>query len=128
MAPMSMAGASRNPYEATALQISAARAQEVFRSRHRRTPRQRLLASDQLLEEVELCRLRRAPWVAGSSWDRVCALASSVDPRLRLALGGDRHPDHVGEILFQVQARLMRAALDERRRGLAPVIPLFPLA
>jgi hypothetical protein len=64
--------------------------------------------------------------VPNEVFEQVAALVTSVDPGLRLALRGCRHPDHVGEILFQVQGRLMRAVQDERGRGLAPVIPLFP--
>lgn len=126
MAPMSLGAAYSNPYEVTALQIAAARAQLTFRSRHRRSPQQRLEASDQLLEHVEHCRLQSLPTVADEVFEQVAALVTSVDPGLRLALGGSRDPDHVGEILFQVQRRLMRAVQDERGRGLAPVIPLFP--
>jgi hypothetical protein len=126
MARMSLSAAYTNPYEATALQIAAARAQLTFRSRHRRTPRQRLAASDVLLEHVERCRLRSSRAVTGWVFDQVAELAKSVDPGLRVALGLSRDPDHVGHILFLVQARLMQAAQDERSRGLAPVIPLFP--
>lgn len=126
MAPMSLGAAYSNPYEVTALQIAAARAQLTFRSRHRRSPQQRLEASDQLLEHVEHCRLQSLPTVADQVFEQVAALVISVDPGMRLALGGRRDPDHVGEILFQVQRRLMRAVQDERGRGLAPVIPLFP--
>lgn len=126
MAPMSLGAAYSNPYEVTALQIAAARAQLTFRSRHRRSPQQRLEASDQLLEHVERCRLQSLPTVADEVFEQVAALAKSVDPGLRLALGGSREPDHVGEVLFQLQGRLMRAVQDERGRGLAPVIPLFP--
>jgi hypothetical protein len=126
MARMSLGAAYTNPYEVTALQIAAARAQLTFRSRHRRTPQQRLDASDILLDHVERCRMQVSPTVPGWVFEQVVALTSSVDPGLRLALGLNRDPDHVGRILFQVQARLMRAALDERARGLAPVIPLFP--
>jgi hypothetical protein len=128
MAPMSLGAAYSNPYEVTALQIAAARAQLTFRSRHRRSPQQRLEASDQLLEHVEHCRMQSLPTVAEEVFEQVAALAISVDPGLRLALGGCRDPDHVGEILFLVQGRLMRAVQDERGRGLAPVIPLFPSA
>ncbi|MGB6771559.1 MAG: hypothetical protein WBF51_06090 [Candidatus Dormiibacterota bacterium] len=123
---MSLGAAYSNPYEVTALQIAAARAQQTFRSRHRRSPQQRLEASDQLLEHVEHCRLQSLPTVADEVFEQVAALVISVDPGMRLALGGRRDPDHVGEILFQVQRRLMRAVQDERGRGLAPVIPLFP--
>jgi hypothetical protein len=123
---MSLGAAYSNPYEVTALQIAAARAQLTFRSRHRRSPQQRLEASDQLLEHVEHCRLQSLPTVADQVFEQVAALAISVDPGMRLALGGRRDPDHVGEILFQVQRRLMQAVQDEHGRGLAPVIPLFP--
>jgi hypothetical protein len=126
MAPMSLGAAYSNPYEVTALQIATARAQLTFRSRHRRSPQQRLEASDQLLEHVEHCRLQSLPTVADEVFEQVAALLISVDPGLRLALGGRRDPNHVGEILFQVQRRLMQAVQDERGRGLAPVIPLFP--
>jgi len=123
---MSLGAAYSNPYEVTALQIATARAQLTFRSRHRRSPQQRLEASDQLLEHVEHCRLQSLPTVADEVFEQVAALLISVDPGLRLALGGRRDPNHVGEILFQVQRRLMQAVQDERGRGLAPVIPLFP--
>ncbi|HEY6539153.1 MAG TPA: hypothetical protein VI138_08990 [Candidatus Dormibacteraeota bacterium] len=123
---MSLGAAYTNPYEVTALQIAAARAQLAFRSRHRRTPQQRLAASDVLLEQVERCRLQTVPRVDSWVFERVAVMARSVDPGLRAALGVNRNPDHVGRILFQVQARLMRAAQDERTRGLASVIPLFP--
>ncbi|MGH7608730.1 MAG: hypothetical protein ACREOD_02130 [Candidatus Dormibacteria bacterium] len=123
---MSIGAAYGNPYAATALQIAAARAQSTFRSRHRRGPRGRLKSSDELLEQVERCRLEAQHSVAEPVWEQVVSLVSSVDPRLRLALGLRRDPDHVGEILFQVQARLMQAAAADRQRGLAPVIPLFP--
>jgi hypothetical protein len=126
MAPMSLGAAYTNPYEVTALQIAAARAQLTFRSRHRRTPQQRLEASDVLLEHVERCRMESSRAVAGWVFDQVATLTKSVDPGLRVALGLSRDPDHVGQILFHVQARLMRAAQEERARGLAPVIPLFP--
>lgn len=126
MAAMSLGGSYHNPYEVTALQIAAARAQIIFRSRHRRTPQQRLAASDALLEQVERCRLQAGAAVASWVFDQVATLTSSVDPGLRAALGLRKDPDHVGRILFQVQARLMRAAQDERCRGLATVIPLFP--
>lgn len=126
MAPMSLGAAYTNPYEVTALQIAAARAQLTFRSRHRRTLQERLGASDLLLEQVERCRLQSSRAVAGWVFDQVAALTRSVDPGLRMALGVSREPDHVGQILFEVQARLMWAIQDERDRGLAPVIPLFP--
>lgn len=128
MAAMSLGAAYTNPYEVTALQISAARAQLTFRSRHRRTPHERLEASDVLLEHVERCRMQSRHSVSGWVFEQVVSLTGSVDPRLRLALGQNRDPDHVGRILFEAQARLMRAGRDERRRGLAPVIPLFPIS
>ncbi|MGH7643771.1 MAG: hypothetical protein ACRENX_12320 [Candidatus Dormibacteria bacterium] len=123
---MSLGAAYTNPYEVTALQIAAASVQLNFRSRHRRSPQQRLEASDALLEEVECCRLLASPSVSGWVYEQVAALAKSIDPGLRMALGLSRDPEVVGQILFLVQGRLMRAAQEERSRGLAPVIPLFP--
>jgi hypothetical protein len=126
MAPMSLGAAYSNPYEVTALQIAAARAQLIFRSRHRRTPQQRLELSDVLLEHVERCRLEARCSISGPVWEQVVSLTGSVDSRLRFELGRNRHPNHVGHILFEVQARLMKAVQAEHQRGLAPVIPLFP--
>ncbi|MGH7640782.1 MAG: hypothetical protein ACREN7_02105 [Candidatus Dormibacteria bacterium] len=126
MARMSLGAAYLNPYELTALQIAGAQLQGAFRSRHRPSPQERLASSDRLLDQVERSRLNAQAAISAPVFDRVAELARSVDPRLRGALGSSRDPDHVGGILFQVQARLMWAAREERSRGLAPVIPLFP--
>jgi hypothetical protein len=126
MAPMSLGADYTNPYELTALQIAAARAQLVFRSRHRRTLQQRLQDSDALVDQVEHCRIAGRQLVDAATWGNVVRLVAEVDPRLRRSLGSRRDPGRVGEVLFAVQARLMEAVRDERCRGLAPVIPLFP--
>src|ERR1035437_3238185 len=99
MAPMSLGAAYTNPYEVTALQIAAARAQLTFRSRHRRTPQQRLVASDVLLEHVERCRLHSSQAVAGWVFDEVVALTSSLDPGWGAGLGENRDRAPHGAIL-----------------------------
>jgi hypothetical protein len=126
MAPMPPGAGYTNAYELTALQIAAAGAQVVFRSRHRRTLKQRLRALDALVDQVEHCRLEGLRLVSGPTWSQAVRLASEVDPALRRRLGSDRDADRVGEVLFALQARLMQASVAERSRGLAPVIPLFP--
>ncbi len=125
MAAMSLAADYPNPYELTALQIAAARAQLVFRSRHRRTLQQRLGDSDALVDQVEHCRMADRKLVDAATWSKVVRLVAEVDPRLRHNLGSRRDPERVGEVLFALQARLMEAVREERGRGLAPVIPLF---
>ena len=126
MAPMPTGAGYTNPYEVTALQIAAAKAQIVFRSRHRLTIQQRLHALDALVDQVEHCRIAGLRLVSGATWSQVARLASEVDPSLRRRLGADRDADRVGEVLFALQGCLMEVARAERSRGLAPVIPLFP--
>lgn len=126
MAAMSIGPAYFNPYELTAAQIAAARAQDLFRARHRRPLRQRLQLSDELIGRVERCRLESARLVSADLWQETVALTAEVDPGLRRQLGTDRRPDHLGEVLFRLQARLLEEINQQRTRGSAPVIPLFP--
>lgn len=125
MAPMSLGASYFNPYEATALQIEAARAQVAFRSRHRVPSKRRLQASDELMDQVELCREASVRLIPSDLWQKVVRLASEVDPNLPRRLGSDRRPDRVGAILFNLQDRLLDDIRAERSRGAAPVIPLF---
>jgi len=125
MAPMSVGASYFNPYEATALQIAASRAQIVFRARHRVPLKQRLQASDELMDQVELCRIASAKLIPSELWQRVVRLAFEVDPSLPRRLGADRRPDRVGAILFNLQDRLLDEIRIDRSRGAAPVIPLF---
>ncbi len=113
------------PIERAVAAIAAARRAAAFR-RPRRGPRQRLLWSDALLEQVERCRLEALPLVPGTVWSDVVRLVATVDPHLRLRLGTNRHPDHVGRVLFETQARLMLASRGERERHVAEIIQLFP--
>jgi len=125
MAAMSADAAAFNPYELTALQIAAARAQDAFRSRHRRPARQRLATSDELIDWVERCRLQSLRLVPSALWQHAVFLTATVDPALRRRLGSDRRPDHVSEILFDCQARILDQIRCDRDRGRATVIPLF---
>ncbi len=125
IAAMSLSAAPCNPYEVTALQIAAARAQDAFRSRHRRPLRQRLATSDELIDWVERCRLQSLRLVPSALWQHAVFLTATVDPALRRRLGRDRRPDHVSEILFDCQARILDQIRSDRNRGRAPVISLF---
>lgn len=126
MAAMSIGPAYFNPYELTAAQIGAARAQDLFRAGHRRPLRQRLQRSDELIGRVEHCRLQSVLLVSADLWQQAAALTAEVDPGLRRQLGTDRRASHLGEILFRLQAKLLEEINQQRTRGTAPVIPLFP--
>ncbi|MHB1501611.1 MAG: hypothetical protein ACYCYK_10690 [Candidatus Dormibacteria bacterium] len=123
---MSVGPSYFNPYELTAMEVAAARAREAFRARHRRPLRQRLQLSDELLGRVERCRLESVPLVSTDLWRSAVTLTAEVDLGLRRQLGTDRRPDHLGEILFRLQARLLEEIHQERTMGDATVIPLFP--
>lgn len=126
MAPMSLGAHYVNPYEVTALQIAAARAQSGFRSRHRRDLRECLRATDRLLDQVERTRLSDHSRVPASTWVEALRLADEVLPELCAQLRQQRHPDRVGEALFRIQDRLLEEARRRQTPVLAPVIPLFP--
>lgn len=126
MAAMSLGGGYVNPYEVTALQIAGSRAQAIFRSRHRRDLRERLRATDRLLDQVEHTRLQDQPRVPAATWAAALRLAGEVDPSLCANLRHERHPDRVGAALFLIQGRLLEQARGSAEAGLAPVIPLFP--
>lgn len=106
--------------------IAAARRVAFFRRRPRRAPRHRLAVSDSLLERVERCRLAAEPLIPGSLFAEVVQLVASVDPVLPRQLGTNRRPDHVAAVLFETQARLMRAARTARPQRPAEIIQLFP--
>ncbi len=125
MAPMSAGAAYQNPFEVTALEIAAARARSVFRSRHHSGLRQKLALSDALLDHAEHCRLEGRPYVSAWAWQETSRLASSVPGRLGERLGNNRHPDALSEVLFACQDRLLELLDLERHRAPAPVVPLF---
>jgi len=126
MAPMSEIPALVGPFERTAQALAVADRRAAFRGLHRDAPHRRLAESDALLAHVEHCRLEADRQVGPGLWAAVSRWIGTVDPGLRVRLGGDRTPDHVTDVLFDAQAQLMQAAVDERSRPPAEIIPLFP--
>ncbi|HUY98675.1 MAG TPA: hypothetical protein VMW47_13860 [Verrucomicrobiae bacterium] len=114
------------PIERAVAAIAAARRAAAFRRHPRRAPRQRLVWSDALLEQVEHCRLEALPLVPSVVWTEVVRLVAAVDPHLRRRLGTNRHPDHVSGVLFDLQARLMLASQGQRPGRPAEIVQLFP--
>src|SRR4030088_2922426 len=113
------------PLERTSLELEDLRRAAAFR-RGRELAAQRLLReSDGLVDLVEQCRLRRYQLLPTEVWARVVRFVRRVDPVLRDALGINRHPDHVGEVLFAAQEIVLRQRVEERRPRMAAIIPLF---
>jgi hypothetical protein len=126
MAAMLAGPATNNRFERTALEIAAAAAQSAFRAGHRQRLRERLRATDRLLDEVERTRLLELSLVPASTWAGALRLAGEVAPALLPRLRRERHQDSVGNCLFAIQERLLSESQVSRPDGLAPVIPLFP--
>jgi hypothetical protein len=113
------------PLERTSLELEDLRRAAAFR-RGRELAAQRLLReSDGLVDLVEQCRLRSYQLLPTEVWARVVRFVRMVDPDLRDALGINRHPDHVGEVLFAAQEIVLRQRVEERRPRMAEIIPLF---
>ncbi len=126
MAAMPAGSATISQFERTALEIAAAAAQSAFRAGHRQRLRERIRATDRLLDEVERTRLLELTLVPTSTWAGAVHLAGEVAPDLLPRLRRERHPDSVGSCLFAIQGQLLRESQGGRPSGLAPVIPLFP--
>jgi hypothetical protein len=126
MAAMSLGHTTSSQFERTALEIAAAAAQSAFRAGHRQRLRERIRATDRLLDEVERTRLLELALVPTATWAGAVRLAREVAPALLPRLRRERHPDSVGSCLFAIQEQLLRESQGGRPSGLAPVIPLFP--
>lgn len=113
------------PLERTALELDHAMRVAAFRRQREGESRRRIHESDAVLELIEECRLRGYAVLPTPLWAHVVRLVGSIDPLLRDELGINRRPDHVSDILFAAQDRLLREQTVERRRGPAPIIPLF---
>lgn len=113
------------PLARTAIELEHVRRAAAFRRGRELGSQRRLRQSDLLLELVEQCRLRGYPLLPTQVWAAVVRFVRTVDTDLRDQLGIDRHPDHVGEILFAAQAAIMRERVGERLPRLAQIIPLF---
>jgi len=113
------------PLARTAIELEHLRRAAAFRRGRELCSQRRLRESDLLLEMVEECRLRGYRLLPAQVWAAVVRFLRSVDPELRDLLGIDRHPDHVGDILFAAQAAVLRERVIERQPRLAEIIPLF---
>ena len=113
------------PLERTAAELDRIRRVAAFRRDRELRWRRRLRHSDLLLDLIEQCRLRGWRLVPGQVWAEVVRFVGAVDPLLRDELGINRHPDHVSEVLFSAQERVLAESVEERRPRLAPIIPLF---
>ena len=119
------ASARSGPLERTRLEIAYAERVAAFRRSRTSRARRRVLESDALLDLVEECRLRDYALVPASLWGAVVRTVGQVDPELRDDLGIDRDPEHVADVLFEAQARLLARVRESRTPELAPIIPLF---
>ena len=113
------------PLERTCAELDRFRRIAAFRRARELRWRRRLRQSDLLLDLVEQCRLREYRLVPGQVWAEVVRFLGEVDPQLRDELGINRHPDHVSEVLFSAQERILAESVEERAPRLAPIIPLF---
>jgi hypothetical protein len=110
--------------ERTVLEI----AQHRFWAWQRRTaatPRNQLRETDQLLDMIEECRVRRIEFIPADIWRRIVHLLGQLDGRYTETLGIDRSVDRTSEVLFEAQEALMLAARANRRPKPSNVIPLF---
>jgi hypothetical protein len=116
---------SPGPLERTAMELDDLRRAAAFRRGRELTAQRRLRESDGLVDLVEQCRLRGYVLLPTQVWARVVHFVRGVDPALRDELGIDRHPDHVGDVLFAAQEVVLRQRIDERQPRMAEIIPLF---
>lgn len=97
----------------------------AFRRAREARWRRTLRETDLLLDLVEQCRLRGWTLVPSKVWAPIVRLVGAIDPKLRDDLGINRHTDHVSEILFAAQERLLAEARERAAPRLAPIVPLF---
>ena len=121
----SAASLRSGPLERTRLEIAYAERVAAFRRSRTSRARRRVMESDALLDLVEECRLRDFPLVPPTLWAAVVRTVGRVDPDLRDELGIDRDPEHVADVLFAAQARLLDSVRESRTPELAPIIQLF---
>lgn len=121
--------AARNrpgPLERTAAELEHLRRLHAFRRTRELRSRRQLRESDLLLDLVEQCRLRGYRLVPAQLWTHIVRFVAALDHGLVDEIGINRGPDRVGDVLFDAQDELLRRAAEERRPGVAPIIPLFP--
>jgi len=89
------------------------------------TPRAQLRETDQLMNAVEECRIRRLHLIPTAIWRRIVHLLGQVGGDYTARLGIDRSVDRSSELLFEAQAALMRAERERRRPRPDQIIQLF---
>jgi hypothetical protein len=113
------------PLERTSMELEHLRRAAAFRRGRELGAQRRLRLSDSLVDLVEQCRLRGYQLLPTPVWAQVVRFVGMVDPSLRDELGINRHPDHVGDVLFAAQAIVLEQRLEERQPRMAEIIPLF---
>jgi hypothetical protein len=93
------------------------------RKQEQRTPRTLLHESDELMYWLEECLVQRLRMVPGWLMPRLVSLLQRADPEICRALGSERRPEPILELLFRAQEALMEQSLQARKP--ARVIPLF---
>jgi hypothetical protein len=89
----------------------------------REGPRLLLKESDELVYWLEECLVQGLRIVPGWLMPRVVALLARADPRLATALGGERRPGQIMELLYRAQELLMEESRRNRRP--ARILRLF---
>jgi hypothetical protein len=87
------------------------------------TPRRLLHESDELLYWLEECLVQGLRIAPGWLMPRLMTVLARADPQLPRALGVERRPAQLMEILYRAQTNLMEEA--RRSRQPARIIPLF---
>jgi hypothetical protein len=122
---VNQAQARSGPLERTRAEIAYAERVAAFRRTRISRARLRVRQSDALLDLVEECRTRDFRLIPHSLWGAVVRAVGQVDPELRDELGINRDPEHVADVLFAAQERLLEHVRVSQRTELAPIIPLF---
>jgi hypothetical protein len=89
----------------------------------REAPRLLLKESDELMYWLEECLVQGLRIVPGWLMPRLVVLLSRADPGLASALGGERRPAPIMELLYRAQELLMEESLRSRRP--ARILRLF---
>jgi len=93
------------------------------REEERTTPRWLLRESDELMFWLEECLVQGLLIAPGWLMPRLVRLLARADAELPRRLGSERRPDHLIELLYSAQERLMEQSVGARRP--ARIIPLF---
>jgi hypothetical protein len=93
------------------------------RRNERMTPRRLLRESDELLFWLEECLVQGLRLVPGWLMPRLVVLLAQADANLPREMGSERRPEHLMELIYRAQERLMEDSIVSRRP--ARIIPLF---